>query len=184
MKIKHVIASKKDVKPTIMNGEIEKYFGQDAIFLVGDNIEFFYPEFNMVINYVRTREGKTWYGDKPLPTMPTIGNPLHLEVSLYVRLLSNQLSPIRLWAAKRGLLEHGTPETQFLKLLEEVGELSQGMLKKNRMEFSDAIGDIVVVLTNLAAMQGLNIEECINLAYNQIKDRQGKMENSTFVKNQ
>jgi NTP pyrophosphatase (non-canonical NTP hydrolase) len=181
--MKHVIASKKDTKPTIMNGEIEKFLGQDYIFMIEDQLELFYPEYNMVIKYIPTRDGKTWYGDKPLPIMPTVGNPVNCEVKLFHKLMTNQLSPIRMWAAKRGLLESGTPETQFIKLLEEVGELSQSMLKKNRMEFSDAIGDIVVVLTNLAAMQGMNIEDCINLAYNQIKDRQGKMENNTFVKN-
>jgi NTP pyrophosphatase (non-canonical NTP hydrolase) len=106
-----------------------------------------------------------------------------LEVKLFHRLLHYNLSPIRDWAVRRELIEQGNPETQFVKLLEEVGELSQSILKKNRMEFSDAIGDIVIVLTNLAAMQGMNIEDCINLAYNEIKDRTGSMKNGTFVKN-
>jgi hypothetical protein len=47
----------------------------------------------------------------------------------------------------------------------------------------DAIGDIIVVLTNLAAIEEVKIEDCLNSAYNVIKNRKGKMINGTFVKN-
>ena len=67
--------------------------------------------------------------------------------------------------------------------MEEVGELAQGVLKKDKPEIIDAIGDIVVVLTNLAKLEKLDIEDCIDHAYHVISKRSGKMVNGTFVKN-
>ena len=64
-----------------------------------------------------------------------------------------------------------------------MGELSKGILENNKDEIKDAIGDIIVVLTNLATLNNLKVEECINTAYKEIKDRKGKMVNGTFVKN-
>ena len=67
--------------------------------------------------------------------------------------------------------------------MEEAGELARGLLKNDLPEIKDAIGDMVVVLTNLAALEGLNIEDCVTSAYDVIKSRQGNMINGTFVKN-
>ena len=67
--------------------------------------------------------------------------------------------------------------------MEEAGELAQAILKNDEAEFIDAIGDIVVVLTNLAKLKNYKIEDCIVSAYNVIKTREGKMINGTFVKN-
>ena len=97
--------------------------------------------------------------------------------------LTNEFEPIRQWARERNLYEKGDPKTQCLKLQEEVGELSKAILKNDAYEFVDAIGDCVVVLTNLAALNGVQIEYCINSAYKVISQRKGKMENGTFVKN-
>lgn len=94
-----------------------------------------------------------------------------------------EFQPIRDWAKEKGIIDHGDCKTQFLKLIEEAGELSKAILKDNVEEFIDAIGDCVVVLTNLAAIRGYDIEDCINSAYNVISKRTGKMENGTFVKN-
>jgi len=96
--------------------------------------------------------------------------------------LNNEFEPIRNWAEKKGILKSGDTKTQFIKLTEEVGELSRAILKNDREEFVDAIGDCVVVLTNLAKINDLNIEDCINSAYSVIKERTGKMENGNFVK--
>jgi NTP pyrophosphatase (non-canonical NTP hydrolase) len=68
--------------------------------------------------------------------------------------------------------------------MEEAGELAQAILKNDEPEVVDAIGDMVVVLTNLSELRGYNIEECIDSAYNVIKSRQGKMINGTFVKSE
>jgi NTP pyrophosphatase (non-canonical NTP hydrolase) len=99
-----------------------------------------------------------------------------------IYLLTNELQPIRNWANDRNLIVEGDVSTQFLKLTEEVGELAQSIFKKQDDEFVDALGDIVVVLTNMAAMKGIKLEHCVNSAYNVIKDRKGKMINGTFVK--
>ena len=89
---------------------------------------------------------------------------------------------IRRWASKRGLYEKGDPKTQALKLVEEVGETCRAILKGNQKDIEDGIGDAVVVLTNLAHLCDTDIEHCIELAYNEIKDRKGKMDNGTFKK--
>jgi NTP pyrophosphatase (non-canonical NTP hydrolase) len=66
--------------------------------------------------------------------------------------------------------------------MEEAGELAQALLKDNKEEIKDAIGDMVVVLTNLSSLSKLKIEDCINHAYDQIAERTGEMINGTFVK--
>lgn len=90
---------------------------------------------------------------------------------------------IRDWAKNKGIFDKGDSKTQYIKLQEEAGELAKALLNKDREEIIDAIGDIVVVLTNLAHLENLKIEDCIDSAYNVIKDRQGKMHNGTFIKN-
>ena len=89
---------------------------------------------------------------------------------------------IRQWASNRGLYKGGDPKTQALKLVEEVGETCKAILKSDQAEIEDGIGDCVVVLTNLAHLCNTDIEHCIELAYNEIKDRKGKMDNGTFKK--
>jgi NTP pyrophosphatase (non-canonical NTP hydrolase) len=89
---------------------------------------------------------------------------------------------IRQWAQERGIYDRGNSHTQYVKLMEEAGELAQALLKKDAYEVKDAIGDMVVVLTNLAALEGMQIENCIDAAYNEIANRKGKMINGTFVK--
>ena len=89
---------------------------------------------------------------------------------------------IRQWANERGLYEKGDAKTQYLKLMEEAGELGRALLKDNVEEQIDAIGDMVVVLTNLSELIDVPIEECIESAYEVISQRTGKMVNGTFVK--
>ena len=89
---------------------------------------------------------------------------------------------IREWADQRGLYKNGDPKTQALKLVEEVGETCRAILKDDHKETIDGIGDAIVVLTNLAELCGTDIEYCIDVAYNEIKDRKGEMANGTYVK--
>ena len=89
---------------------------------------------------------------------------------------------IRAWATEKGIYKTGDSRTQYVKLMEEAGELAQALLKNDETEVIDAIGDMVVVLTNLAKLRGHDIEACVASAYGVIKDRQGKMINGTFVK--
>ena len=124
----------------------------------------------------------------------TLNNPLQQALAeLYEQLTGEQetntnksnnnvFDSIRDWALDRGLYQKGDAKTQYIKLMEESGELAQALLKDNKAEIIDAIGDMVVVLTNLSYMAGVKIEDCIESAYNEIKDRKGSMQNGTFVK--
>jgi len=94
----------------------------------------------------------------------------------------SQFDLIREWALERGLYDKGDVKTQALKLVEEVGETCRAILKGNHEDAVDGIGDCVVVLTNLAELMDHPIEDCIDAAYYEIKNRTGKMVNGTFKK--
>jgi len=89
---------------------------------------------------------------------------------------------IRQWAEDRNLIEGSDLKSQFVKLIEEAGELANAIGKKNDIEFADAIGDMFVVLTIMAAQNRMHIEDCIDGAWQEIKDRKGKMLDGIFVK--
>ena len=89
---------------------------------------------------------------------------------------------IRQWAEDRNLIEGSESKSQFVKLIEEAGELANAIGKKNDIEFADAIGDMFVVLTIMAAQNRMHIEDCIDGAWQEIKDRKGKMLDGIFVK--
>ena len=88
---------------------------------------------------------------------------------------------IRAWAIFRGL-DAADPVKQMLKLVEEMGELGEGMAKNRPDDVKDAIGDMYVVLTILAMQCDTSMEECVMVAYNEIKDRKGKLVNGMFIK--
>ncbi len=94
----------------------------------------------------------------------------------------NKFDLIRAWAMERGLYAKGDIKTQTLKLMEEAGEICKATLKEDHDEVIDGIGDCVVVLTNLAYLNGVTIEDCIEAAYDVISKRTGKMVNGTFKK--
>ncbi len=98
--------------------------------------------------------------------------------------LNNEFDIIRQWAKNKGIYDKGDKKTQFIKLQEEVGELAVSILKNKNLDFIDVIGDCVIVLTNLAALENIKIEDCINNAYKEIANREGNMINGTFVKNE
>ena len=91
---------------------------------------------------------------------------------------------IREWAQEKGIFDKGDTKTQYVKLMEEAGEVAKALLTNDKAEIKDGIGDMVVVLTNLAHLAGFTIEECIDEAYNVISKRQGNMINGSFVKNE
>lgn len=88
---------------------------------------------------------------------------------------------IEQWAADKGL-HSSDPNKQMLKVVEEIGELSQGLVKDNREQVVDSIGDAYVTLVILSLQLGLTIEECVSVAYDEIKDRKGKMIDGSFRK--
>ena len=101
-----------------------------------------------------------------------------LTETLYLTQLTNR---IKGWAVDRNL-HTADPVKQALKFFEEAGELSQGMVKGNEEQIKDSIGDIYVVMTILSMQLGLEIEDCVYHAYDEIKDRKGKMVDGIFVK--
>ena len=88
---------------------------------------------------------------------------------------------IRQWATDRNL-NTADPNKQILKLGEEFGELCQGMAKNNASQVYDSIGDMYVVLVILSMQLGVSVEECVSYAYDEIKDRRGKMVDGVFIK--
>lgn len=88
---------------------------------------------------------------------------------------------IEAWGLDRGLLDQD-PVPQTVKLMEEVGELAEGIIKQRPEQIKDSIGDAVVVLTILAQQCGLSLNDCVEHAYQEIKNRKGKMVDGIFVK--
>ena len=86
------------------------------------------------------------------------------------------------WAEERNLIEGSNPHLQMTKLFEECEELSHALQDDDTKEIVDAIGDIQVVLAVMCAQLGLNIDQCREVAWDEIKDRKGKMIDGVFVK--
>ena len=88
---------------------------------------------------------------------------------------------ISLWAMKRGIVNNSTPLAQFAKLVSEIGELGDNIAKER--DVTDDIGDCLVVLNTLAIMNETTLEECLKVAYDDIKDRKGHMNtHGVFIK--
>ena len=66
------------------------------------------------------------------------------------------------WALKRGIIPNGNAQTQYIKLIEEVGELGAALVRHNDEGIKDAIGDALVVLTSLSVLCGTDLNECWN----------------------
>lgn len=98
------------------------------------------------------------------------------------RVTLDYFSMIRGWAHDRNLIAGSTQDKQMLKLVEEFGEFGGALARGKDDEANDAIGDMIVVLTILAAQRGVEIEDCIAAAWNEIKDRKGRMVDGVFVK--
>ena len=86
------------------------------------------------------------------------------------------------WAAARGILTQSTPTAQLTKTFEEVGEIGDALEAGDRLALIDGIGDTLVTLIIIAAMENIRVEDCLTAAYIQIKDRKGHMINGVFVK--
>ena len=90
------------------------------------------------------------------------------------------LSKIVQWASDRNIIKGGTSKDQCLKLMQEVGELSDSLCKGNSP--IDDIGDCMVVLSIIAEQHDLTVAQCLEHAYNDIKDRRGMMIDGVFIK--
>lgn len=95
-------------------------------------------------------------------------------------IIDDYVDLIRQWHHDRNLIEGANDKDQVCKLIQEVGELSDNVCKGN--DIRDDIGDCIVVLVNIAERNGVSILECVEQAYNDIKDRKGMMVDGIFVK--
>jgi NTP pyrophosphatase (non-canonical NTP hydrolase) len=87
------------------------------------------------------------------------------------------------WASDRGILDYSSPQTQLMKTLSELGELSDATLKHDRDGVIDGVGDVLVTLAIYARLQGVSMTECLESAYGVIKDRRGRLTpEGVFVK--
>ena len=87
---------------------------------------------------------------------------------------------IEQWHEDRNLIDGSTDKDQVLKLAQELGELSDSVCKEKDMR--DDLGDMLVVMINIMKRNNISIEECLQKAYDDIKDRKGKMVDGIFVK--
>ena len=93
---------------------------------------------------------------------------------------SNYEQLIGKWHRDRNLIDGSTDKDQYMKVIQEVGELSDSLCKGK--DIRDDIGDIMVVLINIMVRNNLNMKDCLSIAYDDIKDRRGKMIDGIFVK--
>lgn len=169
-----------DQRSYVYNKALARFYDNNNVYedMLGGNLE----DVHMRDQY----DGKTLAGgmsEQKVPECCDEQNPCTCEPEFARRpKQKTQFDLIREWADERGLYENGDTKTQALKLVEEVGETCRAILKEDREEVIDGIGDCVVVLTNLAELVGVPIEICIAAAYEEIKNRKGKMANGTYVK--
>ena len=121
--------------------------------------------------------------------MSITDNKLRMSTGLYTEepkqeteVKDTVFDKIRRWGKDRNFYGEGgaTVQSQFVKLAEEMGELA-GNIARGK-DCTDDLGDMVVVLTHIAKLQGKTIEECIEHSYNDIKDRKGQFREGSFIK--
>ncbi|MFN7323045.1 MAG: MazG-like family protein [bacterium] len=98
--------------------------------------------------------------------------------------MDETLRKIRGWAHARNLVIGSTQDKQMLKLTEEVGELAAAIARNDKRKVLDSAGDVVVVLAILIEQlqDNVTLEDCVDMAYDEIKDRKGKMVDGVFIK--
>lgn len=128
----------------------------------------------------------TWYGFKKLADFFGVGIMEIAGSTLFDGKFERLVSFIHKWADNRGL-KQADPKIQWMRITEEVGEIRDVLLKPTKFTepqaaLKDAIGDTLVTIIVLAHQLDLDVTECLGIAYEEIKNRKGKMINGTFVK--
>tara|TARA_B100001248_G_scaffold235469_1_gene198194 strand:+ start:440 stop:733 length:294 start_codon:yes stop_codon:yes gene_type:complete len=95
-------------------------------------------------------------------------------------MITNLVEQVEQWHWDRNLIDGATDKDQVLKLIQEVGELSDNVCKGQ--DIRDDVGDIMVVLINIMVRNQITLEECLQVAYDDIKNRKGRMIDGIFVK--
>ncbi len=98
------------------------------------------------------------------------------------RNMEKLISKVTVWADNKNLLKSENTTKQFCKVAEEVGEVAAALARGDKEMLKDGIGDVIVTLVILEEQQGLSLEECLQAACDEIKDRKGKTVNGTFIK--
>ena len=132
--------------------------------------------------YVYNKALKRFYDNNPGRSIRTGVVESKIVANAATTNAETRFDLIRTWANDKGIYAGGDVKTQYVKLAEEFGETGKAILTNDTPEIIDGIGDMVVVLTNLAELAGTSIEDCIDAAYKEIADRKGKMVAGTFVK--
>jgi NTP pyrophosphatase (non-canonical NTP hydrolase) len=87
------------------------------------------------------------------------------------------------WGEARGIIQNSTPLKQFEKTLEEIAELGEALKANDKAQIIDGVGDTLVTLTMICAILDIDLTQCYNAAYEEIKDRTGFLnKDGIFVK--
>ena len=92
------------------------------------------------------------------------------------------INKVKIWANEKDLLKKENSQAQMLKVLEEVGETAGALLKNKNQEIIDGLGDSFVTIIILCYQLGLEPKDCLEAAWNEIKNRKGKTVNGTFIR--
>ena len=103
-----------------------------------------------------------------------------LFIHIIYSMITNLVEQVEQWHWDRNLIDGATDKDQVLKLIQEVGELSDNVCKGQ--DIRDDVGDIMVVLINIMVRNQITLEECLQVAYDDIKNRKGRMVDGIFVK--
>ena len=97
--------------------------------------------------------------------------------------MKDLINSVEQWAMDRKIIPNSNPQSQLMKTVSELGELADATLKSDRPGIIDGVGDVLVTLIIYSALQGIDIKECLNSAYDTIKDRKGFLtREGVFVK--
>lgn len=144
------------------------------------------PQIEVVVLEVSTWQGEKWLKISDGNGESEIKQDFFLKKFItkkdYYKSHLKRKENILEWADQKQLLKPENAITQLAKLTEEVGELANAILKKNKSGQKDALGDIRVVINILANQLGFDIDDCEETAWNVIKNRKGKTINGTFIK--
>jgi len=101
---------------------------------------------------------------------------------IFAELLEVKINRVKNWAYNRNIIKGSSLLAQYAKAQSEMGELADAILKGNKNEFEDAMGDTLVCLINLCEMAQSSFGVCLDAAWSEIKDRNGIMFQGVFVK--
>ena len=95
--------------------------------------------------------------------------------------MNELIKQVEQWSIAKGL-DKAESSKQFLKVVEEVGEVAAALARNDKNALCDGIGDVIVTLIILAQQNDMDLHDCLNTAYDEIKNRTGKMIDGVFVK--